>query len=74
MAKSKKFLTDEEVEKEIERLRESPYVKLSKAEERIRFRRRQYLYCLRAHEKKGKELAEAGITEEMLKSMDTEEE
>lgn len=75
MAKAKNtFLTDEEVEKEIERLRESPYVKLAKTEERIRLRRRQYMYTLRTYEKKGKELARAGITEEMLKSMETDNE
>jgi hypothetical protein len=69
---AREFLTDLEVEKEIERLKESPYVKLAKAEERIRLRRRQYMYTLRVYERKGKELAEAGITEEMLKSMEEE--
>lgn len=66
------FLTDEQVEREIERLRESPYVKLAKTEERIRLRRRQYMYTLRTYEKKGKELAEAGITIELLNSMEEE--
>ena len=69
---ARQYLTDEEVEKEIERLRESPLVKLAKLEERIRFRRRQYMYTLRMYEKKGKELSQAGITEEMLKSMEEE--
>ena len=41
---TKDYLTDEEVEKEIERLLESPDVKLAKKEQRIRYRRRQYLY------------------------------
>lgn len=54
----KKVLTDEQVEKEIARLSESEYVKLAKKEESIRYKRRQYLYCLRSYEKKGKELAE----------------
>ena len=67
-------LTDEQVETEIERLKESDYVKLAKKEERIRYRRRQYLYCLRKYEKKGKELAEAGITMEMLDCMESEDE
>ena len=67
-----KGITDEQVELEIERLRQSPYVKLAKAEERIRYRRRQYLYCLKTYEKKGKELANAGITIEILKAMDNE--
>ena len=66
------FLTDEQVEREIERLRESPYVKLAKTEERIRLRRRQYMYTLRTYEKKGKELAEAGITIELLNLMEEE--
>lgn len=64
-------LTDEMVEREIERLLASPLVKLAKKEERIRMRRRQYLYCLRGYEKKGKELAMAGITIEMLENLDT---
>ena len=65
-----KGITDEQVEIEIQRLRKSEYVKLAKEEQRIRYRRRQYLYCLRQYEKKGKELAESGITIEMLKAMD----
>lgn len=40
----KDFLTDQGVEVEIERLRESPYVKLAKKEEALRYRRRQYMY------------------------------
>ena len=67
-----KGLTDKQVEQEIEKLKKSPYVKLAKEEERIRYRRRQYLYGLRQYEKKGKELADAGITIEMLKTMDKE--
>ncbi len=65
-------LTDEQVEIEIERLKNSQYVKLAKRDEQIRLRRRQYLYTLRSYEKKGKELAKAGITIEMLESMDAE--
>lgn len=67
---AQKFLTDEQVEQEIEKLKKSPYVQLAKAEERIRYRRRQYLYGLRNYEKKGKELANSGITIEMLKALD----
>lgn len=59
-------LTDDAVEAEIERLLESPHVKLAKKEERIRYRRRQYLYQLRMYEKKGRELEKAGITMESL--------
>lgn len=65
-----KGLTDKQVEQEIERLKKSPYVKLAKKEEKIRYRRRQYLYGLRQYEKKGKELSCAGITIEMLEQMD----
>ena len=64
-----KKLTDEQVEKEIERLRDSEFVKLAKREEWVRNRRRQYLYCLRTYERKGKELAESGITMDVLDSM-----
>lgn len=68
----KNILTDEQAEKEIERLQKSPDVKLAKREERIRYRRRQYLYCLRIYEKKGKELAAAGITMDMLNALEKE--
>lgn len=67
-----KPLTDEQVEKEIERLKNSDFVKLAKKEEQIRLRRRQYLYCLRTYEKKGRELAKSGITIEMLEGMESE--
>lgn len=67
---AQKNLTDEQVEFEIERLKNSDFVKLAKKEEQIRYRRRQYLYSLRLYEKKGKELAEAGITIELLESLD----
>lgn len=63
------YLTDEQVEREIERLVDSDMVKLAKREEYVRNRRRQYLYSLRSYEKKGKELAEAGITMSVLDSM-----
>lgn len=68
----KDFLTDEEVEREIERLSESPMVALARKEQRIRYRRRQFLYTLRNFEKKGKELAKAGITMEMLEALGKE--
>ena len=66
-------LTDVEVEEQIKELLNSPFVKLAKKEERIRYKRRQYLYCLRNYEKKGKALAEAGITEELLEEMELNE-
>ena len=69
---AKAYLSDEQVEAEIEKLKKSDFVKLAKKEEQIRYRRRQYLYGLRQYEKKGKELAKAGITIEMLEKMDNE--
>ena len=63
------FLTDEEVEIEIEKLNASEAVALARREARLRYRRRQYLYQLRDLEKKGKALMEAGITREVLDSM-----
>jgi hypothetical protein len=66
---AKNFLTDEAVEKEIARVLESPHVKLTKKEESIRMRRRQYLYTLRVYERKGKEMAASGITMEVLEAL-----
>ena len=65
-------LTDAQVDKEIERLTASPYVKLARAEQRAKYRKRQYLYGLRQLEEHGKELASAGITEEMFTNMEKE--
>ena len=62
-------LTDEQVEKEIERLNASEAVALARHEQRLKYRRRQYLYQLRDYEKKGKALMEAGITRKMLDEM-----
>ena len=66
----KDTMTDEQVEREIERLLDSPMVKLAKKDELIRYRRRQYLYKLRGYEKKGIDLAKAGITIEILEALD----
>lgn len=66
---SKLNLTDEQVEREIDRLQNSDLVRLAKREEYVRNRRRQYLYSLRSYEKKGKELKKSGITMEVLESM-----
>lgn len=62
----KDIITDDQVEREIARLLESPYVKLAKREEQIRQRRRRYMYDLRCLEKKGRKLEEEGLTLEML--------
>lgn len=56
------FLTDEQVEQEIEMLKTSPYVALARREQRIKYRRRQFLYQLRDLEKRGRKLAEDGYT------------
>lgn len=60
---SRDFMTDEQVELEIERLHNSKDVKLAKKEANIKYRRRQYMYQLRNMEKRGKQLASMGITE-----------
>lgn len=56
------FLTDEQVEIEIERLLNSDEVKLAKKETQLKYKRRQYMYGLRTMERRGRELAGQGIT------------
>lgn len=63
---AKDYLTDDQVEREIARLLESPHVKLAKREEQIRQRRRRYMYDLRYLEKKGRKLEAEGVTLESL--------
>ena len=63
------FLTDEQVEMEIERLNESSAVLLARQEQRLKYRKRQYVYTLRAFEKRGKELQRQGLTYEKLKAL-----
>lgn len=58
---SREFLTDEQIESEVERLTKSPYVKLARAEQRLKYRKRQYLYTLRNLEKRGMELDKEGF-------------
>ena len=60
--KSKEWLTDAEVEAEIEALKDSEYIKLARKEIRLIYKRRQVLYQLRNLEKRGKELASQGYT------------
>lgn len=60
---------DTQVESEIARLLASDDVKLAKAEQRIKNRRRQYMYQLRTLEKRGKELSEQGYTVENIEMM-----
>ncbi len=61
-------MTDSDVELEIERLKESEAVKLAQAERQCKYRRRRYLYTLRWYEKRGKQLAAAGITSENIRA------
>lgn len=56
------FITDEAFEKELEELKQSPYVALARREQRLKYKQRQQLYTLRNLEKRGKELAAIGIT------------
>ncbi len=69
MKETTTWLTDEEVEREIERLNASEAVALARREARLKYKRRQYLYQLRDLEKKGKALLRAGITREVLDAM-----
>lgn len=63
----KDTLTDLEVEMEIERLKDSEYVKLVEKEIRLKARQRKYLYQLRWMEKRGKQLHGEGITLDNIK-------
>lgn len=73
---AKEFLTEEAVEKEIARLTQTDAVKLARREQRLKYKRRQTLYTLRALEKRGKELEEAGISldniDEMMAAAESE--
>lgn len=66
---AKEFLTDAQVEQEIERLTQSPLVALARREQRLRYKRRQFLYQLRDLEKKGRALEKAGITMDVLNGL-----
>lgn len=61
-----KPITDEEVEREIERLRLHPDVQLARLELRLKYKRRQRLYALRNLAKRGEELRKQGYTYETL--------
>lgn len=63
---TKKYLTDNQVEREIARLEKSPHVKLAMHEEQLRQQRRAYMMELRALEKKGIKLEAAGLTLDMI--------
>lgn len=74
---TKMFATDEEVEREIERLTDSEYVKLARRVRQLKNKRRQRMYMLRSLEAKGKALASKGYTletvEKMLADLDDQE-
>ena len=69
MVMAKEFLSDSDVELEIDRLLNSEDVKLAKKEQRILYKRRQYMYQLRNLEKRGIKLAEQGITMDNIEVM-----
>ena len=66
---AREFLTDLEVEQEIESLRTSPMVQLARKEQHLQYKRRQVLYNLRNLEKRGCQLAEKGITMDNIEIM-----
>ena len=68
MARTNKKWTDEQVDKEINRLKDSEFVKLAKKEQQIKNRRRQYMWGLQYMEARGKQLASDGITFDNIES------
>lgn len=66
---AKEFLTDEQVEAEIERLRCSEAVRLARREQRLKYKYRQVLYGLRNLEKRGLALMDKGVTLENMEDM-----
>ena len=62
----KSYLTDEQVEKEIEVLKNDPDVALARRQMRLKYKRRQTLYQLRDLKKQGAALREAGIDYDAL--------
>lgn len=57
-----KYVPDSQVEAEIARLTQSPYVRLARREQQIKYRRRKYLSELRGLEKRGMELEAQGYS------------
>lgn len=66
---AKEWLTDKEVEMEIESLKTSPMVQLARKEQRLKYKQRQVLYQLRNLEKRGCQLADKGITMDNIEVM-----
>lgn len=65
---AREVLTDAQVEKEVERLKNSQFVKLAQKEIRLKYKRRAWLYNLRSLEKRGQQLAAEGETLESLEN------
>ena len=63
------MLTDEQVEFEIERLKESEHVRLAQKEIRLKYKQRKWLYQLRYLEKRGKQLEAEGMTLENIEEL-----
>ena len=59
---AREVFTDEQIEFEVERLKDSKYVRMAQKEIRIKNKKRQWFYQLRWLEKRGKQLEEQGIT------------
>lgn len=59
---SKAYIPDSQVEEEIARLTKSPYVRMARAEQQIKYRRRKYLSQLQSMEKRGMELERQGFS------------
>lgn len=74
MPRSTSIHTLEEIEQEIKRLQESPHTKLYHKYMRLMNKRRTYMNQLRYEERKGKELAESGLTMENIEDRLSEDE
>ena len=71
MMAHKNYIPDDRLDAEIERLTHSDAVKLARLEQRIAYKKRQYLYQLRWYEKRGLQLMENGVTMESLDMIDS---
>lgn len=68
MGRTRDILTDEQVEMEIARLRQTEEVQLAEKMQRIKYKRRLYLSNLRYFEKLGAKLISEGYTIENIES------
>ena len=71
MMAHKNYIPDDQLDAEIDLLTHSDAVKLARLEQRIAYKKRQYLYQLRCYEKRGLQLMENGVTMELLDMMDS---